>query len=130
MDKSVNILFYISCVMLFVLGIATEFMGYNNLSCWLISSMLLLVFIIFVPKLARRFRKKNTKFVNFLNFCALLFFTFTVAFLMANMLYYAIWGSKLWANYLIVVYPSILIYLLIESYISFIVKEKYKYAEE
>lgn len=130
MDKSVNILMYMSCVIFFILGIATELMGYNNLSCWLISLMLLFVFIIFVPKLFRRFKKKNTKFINFLNFCALIFFTFIIAFLMANMLFFAIWGHMFWSNYLIVVYPSVLIYLLIEAYISFIVKEKYKYAEE
>ena len=130
MKASIEFLMYITSALLFVLGIATELMGYNYLSCWLISLMLLCIFLVFFPKLVRRFKKKNTKFTNFLNFCAILFFSFIVVYLMASLLYFAIWGRKFWDRYEIVIYPAILIYLLIESYLSFIIKEKYKYHDE
>ena len=130
MSERIRMLMYISAFLCFILGIVAELMGFNKLSCWLIAILLLVVFIMFFPKLAKRFKKKNTKFVNFLNFCAIIFFSFIVIYLMASMLYFGIWGKKFWNSYEIVIYPSILIYLLIESYLSFILKEKYKYSEE
>ena len=126
MSQNVEFLMYISSIILFVLGIFCELVGYNTLSCWLIAIMLVFVFIILFPKLVRRFKKKQTKFTNFLNFCAILFFSFIVVYLMASLLYYGIWGRKFWDSYEIVLYPAILIYLLIESYLSFILKGKYK----
>ena len=117
MNSSVNILMYISCVAFFLLGIVTELMGYNRLSCWMVSTI--------IPKLSKRFKRKNTKFLNFLNFCSLLFFAFIIIYLMANLLYFGIWGSKFWNRYEILLYPTILIYLLIEAYLSFIINGSY-----
>lgn len=121
---------YLSSLILFALGIVSELFGYNHLSCWLIAIMLLCLFIIIFPKLLRRFKRKQEKFTNILNFCAIVFFTFVICYLMASLLYYGIWGKKFWDNYEIVLYPTILIYLLIESYLSFIIKGKYKLPDE
>jgi len=115
----------------FALGITAELIGFHVLSCWLIVAMLACVLLLVLPKLFRRFkRKKNKKWVNFLNFAAIILFSFIVAYLMASLIYYAIWGYKFWDMYEVVLYPTVLVYLLLEVYLNFLIGEKYKYHDE
>lgn len=115
----------------FALGITAELIGFHTLSCWLIVAMLACVLMLVLPKLFRRFKKKkNNKWVNFLNFVAIILFSFIVAYLMASLIYYAIWGYKFWDMYEVVLYPTVLVYLLLEVYLNFLIGEKYKYHDE
>lgn len=116
----------------FALGVVAELIGFNTLSCVLISIMLIGIFVLILPKLLRRFKRKTTnkKWVNFLNFVAILFFSFIIAYLMASLIYFAIWGYKFWDSYEMVLYPTVLIYLLLEVYLNFLIDERYKYHDE
>lgn len=115
--------------MAFVLTIASELSGFHILSCVLAVIMLLSIFAFIFPKLVIRFKRKNTKFVNFLNFVAIILFSFIIVFLMASIIYFLAWGRKFWDNYAVAMYASLLLYLLVESYLNFIIKEKYKYQD-
>lgn len=116
----------------FALGVVAELIGFNTLSCVLISIMLIGIFVLILPKLLRRFKRKTTnkKWINFLNFVAILFFSFIIAYLMASLIYFAIWGYKFWDSYEMVLYPTVLIYLLLEVYLNFLIDERYKYHDE
>lgn len=116
----------------FALGVVAELIGFNTLSCVLISIMLIGIFVLILPKLLRRFKRKTSgkKWINFLNFVAIIFFSFIIAYLMASLIYFAIWGYKFWESYEMVLYPTVLIYLLLEVYLNFLIDERYKYHDE
>ena len=69
MSERIRMLMYISAFLCFILGIVAELMGFNKLSCWLIAILLLVVFIMFFPKLAKRFKKKKRNGRNLSVFC-------------------------------------------------------------
>lgn len=132
MISNVEGLLIFASVTAFILGVVAEFIGFNTLSCLLISAMLIGIFILILPKLLRRFKKKtsNKKWINFLNFTAILFFTFIIVYLLASLIYFAIWGFKFWDMYEIVLYPAVLVYLVLEVYLNFLIDERYKYHDE
>ncbi len=130
MISSVEGLLIFGAAISFALGIAAELIGFHILSCWLIVAMLVIVLMLVLPKLFRRFKHKNKRWVNFLNFAAILLFSFIIVYFMASLIYYAIWGHKFWDMYEVVLYPTVLVYLLLEVYLNFLISEKYKYHDE
>lgn len=130
MISNVEGLLISSAVISFALGITAELIGFHALSCWLVVAMLISVLVLVLPKLFRRFKHKNKKWVNFLNFLAIILFMFIVIYFMASLIYFAIWGHKFWDMYEVVLYPTVLVYLLLEIYLNFIIGEKYKYHDE
>ena len=130
MISSVEGLLIFGAAISFALGITAELIGFHILSCWLIVAMLVIVLMLVLPKLFRRFKHKNKRWVNFLNFAAILLFSFIIVYFMASLIYYAIWGHKFWDMYEVVLYPTVLVYLLLEVYLNFLISEKYKYHDE
>ncbi len=130
MISNVEGLLIFASVVSFVLGITAELIGFHVISCWIIVAMLFFVLLLVLPKLFRRFKHKNKKWVNFLNLMAIILFSFCVIYLMASLIYYAIWGVKFWDMYEVVLYPTVLVYLLLEVYLNFLISEKYKYHDE
>ena len=126
MNSRLDILLTISSGTCFVLAVVAELLHFNILSCVLAVALLAFVFWLVLPKLIKRFKKKQGAFINFLNFVALILFAFDIVFLMAVIIYFLVWGRKFWDNYSIVLYAGVLLYLLVESYLSFIYREKYK----
>ena len=49
---------------------------------------------------------------------------------MANLLYFAIWGTKLWEGYTAIMYPGIIVYCLMECYIDYNRYERYKNSDD
>lgn len=114
-------------VMCFIIGFVIELFNFNIESCWFITAVLFSVILIFFPRsISRVNRHKNSILLNILIVLNSLLLFSCCLFLMANLIYFALFGVKLMQEYQAVVYPLILLICLLESYIDFILKEKFK----
>lgn len=115
----------------FVGGFVAELLHFNIESCWIVASTILCFIFAFAPKAISRInRYKYSKWLNFVIVFSGVYLIALGAFLMANLIYFAIWGSKLWEGYASVMYPAIIIYALLESYIDYMRFEKYKRSDD
>lgn len=111
----------------FLIGFVVELFHFNIESCWLIAAMLLSVLLVFFPKSILRVNKKKYNFwFNALIVLASVVLLFVCVFLMLNLIYFAVSGTKLIPDYQGYMYPAILLFCLMESYIDFVCHEKYK----
>jgi len=130
MNTRVRWLLIISSAVFFLLAVISELQSHNLMSCILVIIMLLEIMCVVLPKLITRFKRKNTKFVNFVNMLAIIVFVSIIAYVTFSLTYYLIFGHRMFSFFEAILYPAILFYLLIESYINFMVKEEYKYFSE
>lgn len=111
----------------FVSGFVLELLKFNIESCWIVASTILCFVFAFAPKAITRVNTlKYSKWLNFVIVFNGVFLILLGAFLMANLIYFAIWNTKLWEGYTSVMYPSIIVFCLIECYIDYMRFEKYK----
>ena len=112
-------------------GFVIELLKFNIESCWVIAATILCFILAFVPISIKRINKrKYSKLINFLIVFSAVYLIAFGAFLMANLLYFAIWQTKLWDDYTSIMYPGIIIYVLLECYIDYYRYEKYKNSED
>ena len=130
MNTRVRWLLIINSAVFFLLAVLAELNNHNFMSCVLVIIMLLEIMCVVLPKLIVRFRRKNTKFVNFVNLLAIIVFVSIISYVIFSLSYYLIFGHRLFAFFESILYPAILFYLLIEAYINFMMKEEYKYFNE
>lgn len=115
----------------FVSGFVIEILDFNIESCWVIAATILCFVFAFVPISIKRINKRRySKFLNFIIVFSAVYLIAFGAFIMANLLYFAIWGAKLWDGYTAVMYPGIIIYCLLECYIDYNRYERYKNSED
>lgn len=115
----------------FVGGFVMELLHFNIESCWIVASTILCFIFAFVPKAISRINTyKYSRWLNFLIVFSAVFLILLGAFLMANLIYFAIHGVKFWEDYASVMYPSIIAYCLLESYIDYMRFEKYKNSDD
>ena len=111
----------------FLIGFVIELFDFNIESCYFISAMLFAVLLVFFPKSILRINKKKFNiWFNALIFLTSFVLLFACVFLMLNLVYFAAAGVKLIPDYQAIMYPTILLFCLMESYIDFVYHEKYK----
>ncbi len=111
----------------FVGGFVTELLHFNIESCWIVASTILCFIFAFAPKVISRYDKyKYSKWLNFVIVFSGIYLILLGGFLMTNLIYFAVWGTKLWEGYASVMYPAIIGYCLLECYVDYMRFEKYK----
>lgn len=127
-SKIFNISIMLLGALCFVFSFFIELFNINLPSGWFMSAVLLSVVLLFFPRSILRVNKykKTSKLLKTLIILNSLILLFLCAFLMANLIYFALYGLKLISYYQGIIYPVILIYCLLESYIDFNIHEKFK----
>ncbi len=114
-------------ILSFVAGFFIELCNFNLQSCWMFAVAIFAVAVVFYPRSVKRISKKYSFWFNTLVFCNALMLLVLCGFLMANLIYFALYGFKLMEGYQLILYPLILVFCLVETYIDYIIKEKFKH---
>lgn len=112
----------------FVIAFIIELFDFNLQSCWLFATSIFCIIVVFYPRAVCRIKRKYSHGFNFLIFANAFLLLALCVFLISNLIYFALKGYKFMEGYQIVVYPAILIFCLVETYIDYIINEKFKRA--